>query len=956
MEQSLCYSCFQELEPGVRFCPHCGASVEQDWDRHPHALPYGTVLGGRYISGKVLGQGGFGITYLALDHKTGKVAAVKEFFPDTMAGRGQGNSVVPFTGQRGEDFNYGKSTFLEEAKTLAQFSGEPGIVQIYSYFEEYGTAYFAMEYVDGVSLQHYIDEQGGRIGFEDAKRLLLPVMDALGKVHARGIIHRDIKPDNIYIDRSGGVKVLDFGSARYSMGEKSRSLDVVLTHGFAPREQYSRHGRQGAYTDVYALAATFYYAITGRKPPDSIDRMDEDTLALPSSLGAQIPQGEEDVLLRALAVEPQDRFATMAEFRDALLRGDPGTAAGNAGFTSRTGPGYAAGGDAGAAPVPGAPGAPNVFSRTDMSGVQQWTAAPSRTGPVGYGPGGAAGGQSQTGPGGYGPGGKAGAPAAQNDPAQSAPAQTGAASLLQRKKWLLPAGIAGAAAVVLIAVLAVGSSRNNETVTPAPTPASATAAPAGTETEPSATQRPLEVIDVGGVPRPSGTAVPALGGGSLSGGIASLSSGVAGYYPITSVTGGGVTMDPYGMAAEGSGMDTMYIILHDEKHGDMYFDGESEPITLDGSHMEIDGVSVPYTLRDGVLTLVTDVEGIEMTMVFTYSTEKPPAGTVSGSAGGTGGENGARSGTCGDNVRWELADRTLTLSGSGPTYDYVYVEEIPWIDYVEDVDFVVIQNGVTRIGEGLFYTCEMVDVEIPGSVETIGAYAFLNCPYLFDITIPSSVKGLGNAVLSGCENLESVVIESPSIAIWEDAFVNDSELESVTFTGSIERIENDAFYNCNTTIYYPAGDPSWNPIVGHDYGGTLTWAPTGNVTAASAGSRFFAEKYSVALPASWSGRYTVDVHGDNLSVYHTDSAATGYGGHLFTFALFQSYPEYAAIPSYDVAGTLTGEGGEYTVVVIYPSDVQFSAEYQEQYLEMLNHAQYAMQYLAGENGYTFRAR
>ena len=160
MEQKLCCNCFRPIPLESKYCEHCGHSNAQDWDRYPYALPYGTVLGGRYITGRILGQGGFGITYCAQDFKTRERVAIKEFFPDTMASRGQGNSIIPYTGQRSVDFQYGKAAFLEEARTLAQFNDQPGIVHVYSYFEEFGTAYFAMEFVDGVSLQTHIAERG----------------------------------------------------------------------------------------------------------------------------------------------------------------------------------------------------------------------------------------------------------------------------------------------------------------------------------------------------------------------------------------------------------------------------------------------------------------------------------------------------------------------------------------------------------------------------------------------------------------------------------------------------------------------------------------------------------------------------------------------------------------------------------------------------------------------------
>ena len=288
-------------------------------DKYPLALKAGTVLAGQFVIERVLGQGGFGITYAAADHKTGQRVAVKEFFPDSMATRADKTTVVPFTGERGESFVYGKDCFLKEAETLAQFIGNENIVRIHSYFEENGTAYFVMDYVEGSSFDVYIRKQGGKISYEDAKRILVPVMDALGAVHARGIIHRDVTPDNIYITTKGVVKLLDFGAARYSLGDKSRSLDVVLKHGFAPKEQYTRRGKQGPYTDVYALGATFYYALTGRRPPDSVERMEVDELVPPSAMGAKIPEAAEQAILQALNVAAQERFQSMAAFKQALL-------------------------------------------------------------------------------------------------------------------------------------------------------------------------------------------------------------------------------------------------------------------------------------------------------------------------------------------------------------------------------------------------------------------------------------------------------------------------------------------------------------------------------------------------------------------------------------------------------------------------------------------------------------
>lgn len=286
---------------------------------YPLALRKGTILSGRYVLNRVLGQGGFGITYEAEDYHTKQLVAVKEYFPQSAAVRTAGGTTVSaYSEERGEDFLYGKQCFLKEAETLAALNGTEGIVRVYTYFEENGTAYFAMEFVRGKSLQQYINEHGGALAWDRVLEILTPVMDALSKIHARGIIHRDVKPENIFLAGDGAVKLIDFGAARYSMGEKSRSLDVLLTHGFAPWEQYSRHGRQGPYTDVYALAATFYYAVTGRIPPDAVDRVERDELIPFHALDTDIPARVGSAVMKALAVRPEDRFRDMDAFRRAL--------------------------------------------------------------------------------------------------------------------------------------------------------------------------------------------------------------------------------------------------------------------------------------------------------------------------------------------------------------------------------------------------------------------------------------------------------------------------------------------------------------------------------------------------------------------------------------------------------------------------------------------------------------
>ena len=315
--KQLCYNCFKERDGQEGPCPWCGFDLAENEKKYPVALRAGTVLNQRYIVGRVLGQGGFGITYLAWDKSLNARVAVKEYMPNDMAAR-VGSTVSVAMKSRAEDFTYGLERFNEEARTLAKFMGQPNIAGVTDYFDENGTSYFVMDYIEGISFKTYIANAGGKVSAEEALDVMIPVLRALTAVHAEGFIHRDVTPDNIYITKDGNVKLLDFGSARYSLGDKSKSLDVILKVGYAPKEQYTRRGRQGPYTDVYSCAACLYAAITGYLPPESLERLDHDTLVPPSEAGAEIPLYLERAILKGLAVQPEDRFQTAAEFLEAI--------------------------------------------------------------------------------------------------------------------------------------------------------------------------------------------------------------------------------------------------------------------------------------------------------------------------------------------------------------------------------------------------------------------------------------------------------------------------------------------------------------------------------------------------------------------------------------------------------------------------------------------------------------
>ena len=322
MDTVLCYGC---MEPTDQFiCPHCG--FPRNGNNQPHQLPVGSLLRGQYVIGKVLGQGGFGITYLGWDRYLDTKVAIKEFYPSAMVSRDCTHSTcVLCTGdQTSGPFRNSRERFLREAKALAKFEGNSAIVGIKSFFEENDTAYIIMEYVKGTSLERYVAIRGGRVSFDETTRLLQPVMDALAKVHDAGMVHRDISPDNIILHPMGGAKLLDFGAVRDVESPNAdqalaRSTEAILKHGFAPIEQYQSRGSLGPWTDVYALCATIWYCVTGRVPTDAPARIIEELpLAWDSVPGLTAHQQE--VLRKGTALRAKDRYASVGALRQDLMR------------------------------------------------------------------------------------------------------------------------------------------------------------------------------------------------------------------------------------------------------------------------------------------------------------------------------------------------------------------------------------------------------------------------------------------------------------------------------------------------------------------------------------------------------------------------------------------------------------------------------------------------------------
>ena len=308
--QSYCFHCMKPLTGGG-ICPHCGHSANDSAPVAPYHLKPGAVLHERFLVGTVLGEGGFGITYIGLDLTLAKRVAIKEFYPSGAANRTVLSSEIIVTQGKQNFFQQGIDRFLDEAKSVAAFSEEDGIVDVLDHFRENNTAYIVMEYLEGETLMSRVQNQGP-FSTDDIISLMLPVMHSLKVIHAAGVIHRDISPDNIMLTKSGKLKLMDFGSARFYTNS-DRKMSVVLKQGFAPAEQYSRNGEQGPFTDVYALCATIYTCITGNVPPDSIDRLRGDVLPPPSQLGVRISAAQESALMHGLSVSAETRCRSMDE-------------------------------------------------------------------------------------------------------------------------------------------------------------------------------------------------------------------------------------------------------------------------------------------------------------------------------------------------------------------------------------------------------------------------------------------------------------------------------------------------------------------------------------------------------------------------------------------------------------------------------------------------------------------
>ena len=321
MEVRRCMKCMHPLTAGETVCPECGRAYGSA-NAETFALKPGTILEGKYLVGEMLGQGGFGITYIGFDLLLEQKVAIKEYYPMStgMVSREGHSTVVWSSAMMGKTGTQkGFDSFLKEARKMAKLGGIPDVVGVKSVFIQNETAYIVMDFIEGETLLKKL-QKNGPMDFDSCVKLMTPIMQALAEVHEHGIIHRDISPDNIMVRPDGKLILLDLGAAKdldiQGNDGSVQSSQMVAKHGFSPIEQYSKSGKVGPWTDIYAMAATIYYCCTGILPPPATDRTIDDTLACQPRL----TQAQFDILADCMRMRPQDRPQSMGTLLQMLTR------------------------------------------------------------------------------------------------------------------------------------------------------------------------------------------------------------------------------------------------------------------------------------------------------------------------------------------------------------------------------------------------------------------------------------------------------------------------------------------------------------------------------------------------------------------------------------------------------------------------------------------------------------
>lgn len=330
MQINRCSKCMQEVESYP--CPHCGFDPEK-YKQLSYALPLNSILNGQYLIGKMLGQGGFGMTYVGWDLVLEAKVAIKEFYPSGLVTRHPevGRDLLWNSGQQARDFRTtGMENFLKEARKMMRLDNIPVAVRVLNTFFENETAYIVMEYIDGETLSQKMKREG-TFSWQETKEIFFPLIKGMANVHEAGLIHRDVSPDNIMIQADGKVRLLDLGAAKDMTINTGASSVLVAKPGFSPIEQYTQRGNSAPSTDVYAMAATIYYVLTGSIPPSSTDRINEDTMNWEHPKLAGLPEGVVEALQNAMQIQAKQRTQTMGELLAQLTAADAPVKKGGAG-------------------------------------------------------------------------------------------------------------------------------------------------------------------------------------------------------------------------------------------------------------------------------------------------------------------------------------------------------------------------------------------------------------------------------------------------------------------------------------------------------------------------------------------------------------------------------------------------------------------------------------------------
>lgn len=302
---------------GSTICPNCGNDYSKN-KQFAGVLPAFTLLNNRYLIGRVLGKGGFGVTYIAKDIISNNICAVKEYMPSEYSTRSGGTqNIVPFSDDKARFvFTHGRDKFMEEAKTLLKLRNNPIVVDILDYFTQNNTAYLVMEYLDGQDLRKMARTSGGKLDPDFAKMVFVTIASSLMEIHRMNILHRDLSPENIIVTSNGRIKLIDFGAARNFVSTQNKGMSILLKPGFAPPEQYNAKGTQGPWSDVYALCATFYTLVSGKPLVDALFRYRGEQQPSLASLGCPVTKKTSDVIERGMELDFKRRYKDFKELLD----------------------------------------------------------------------------------------------------------------------------------------------------------------------------------------------------------------------------------------------------------------------------------------------------------------------------------------------------------------------------------------------------------------------------------------------------------------------------------------------------------------------------------------------------------------------------------------------------------------------------------------------------------------